>query len=162
MRRTDRKLIVLLAGLAAAVGGSALLAGGAFQGRPPPSVAGLPDASAEERAERIATVERELAYLRLLRRQYRWGIENLQRNIDFIRYRQDLLEEETARVFGPAPADHPLLASMATELSRLPEQHQAFSRAEAQVRARLAALEADLAAREATFASEGAAALAGF
>lgn len=133
---------VLLAGLAALIAGAVPTAPPPHR-RPPPSPEQLQDA-----ADALAREQREVNYLRALRTQYHWGIDNLLVNQSFTMVEMERLKAQERLM----PADDPERKSLERRLRALPGIYADFIEAEARVRELLGELEAELAAREAALA----------
>lgn len=149
----DRALLACLAAAGAVLGGLVLLVAGAVPSAPPqPAMRPLNvDVAAAEAAAREQQ-RREVAHLRSLRRQFRWGIDNLRANQTFLRYQQVQLGEERKRT----PADDPALETLERRIAELPELVRQYADNETRAARLLQQLEAELAVREALLGPDGA------
>jgi hypothetical protein len=145
MAHPDRALLACLAAAGLVTVALALLAAGAAPTMPPRPLQRPADVSqAAAHAEARERQQRELTYLRNLRTQYRWGIDNLRANQTYLRYQQVQLREERKRM----PADDPARETLERRLAELPEMVRQYAENEARAARLLAQVEAELAARE--------------
>ncbi|MEQ9641977.1 MAG: hypothetical protein RIM84_18280 [Alphaproteobacteria bacterium] len=148
MATSKRKLTLGLAVAALALGLTALMAG-ALPTAPPPHRQPLPPVESAAAAEDLAREQRELTYLRALRRQYLWGIDNLLVNQSFTRVELDRLKHEHRLM----PDDDPARENLERRLRDLPDLYRDYAANEARVRELLDEVEAELSAREAALAA---------
>lgn len=150
MARANHKLALGLAVAGLTAGLAALMAGAIPtapppQRRPPASVA-----NPREQAEALAREKRELTYLRSLRRQYLWGIDNLQVNQSYTKVELDRLRFQRRMM----PADDPERPIVERRLRELPDLYTDYVANEARVRELLSEVESELARREAALAAK--------
>lgn len=141
-----RRTYVFSAILAAAMliaGGAALVLQRSHQ-QAAPQPAPVVAQNAADDADRLEAARRDIAHLRMLRRQFRWGIDNLQTNQSYLQVEMERLRHER-RVM---PADDPARPGLERRLSDLPEQVHDFAETEVRVREKLSHLESELADKE--------------
>jgi DNA repair ATPase RecN len=142
MSRRNRTLLIGLGAAAlAAVGATTFI-----MTRPRSAPEPAPAAAADEAAaERLARARREVAHLRNLTRQYRWGIGNLQHNQSFVQVELERLRAERRLM----PDDDPARETLERRLTELPDLYRDYVDNEARARDMLAEIEAELKAKEA-------------